>query len=53
MGTLLDDAGDIADALRGTALRGHPVEEGLGGTFLVGDVDPGRAVGAGDRADPR
>ncbi|MGC4812725.1 DUF4253 domain-containing protein [Micromonospora sp. DT228] len=32
----------IATALRGTALAGHPVEEGLGGTILVGDVDPTR-----------
>jgi hypothetical protein len=38
----MDDAGQIAAALRGTTLDGLPVEEGLGGTFLVGDVDPGR-----------
>ncbi|GAA2634825.1 DUF4253 domain-containing protein [Paractinoplanes durhamensis] len=30
----------IAAALRGTVLDGHAVEEGLGGTFLVDDVDP-------------
>ncbi|WP_416901326.1 DUF4253 domain-containing protein [Micromonospora echinospora] len=37
-------AGDIAAALRGTALQGHPVEEGLGGTFLVGEIDPARLL---------
>ena len=39
-------AGDIAAALRGSTLEGHPVEEGLGGTFLVQDVDPSRVLEA-------
>ena len=34
----------IATALQGTALAGHPVEEGLGGTQLIGDVDPTRSA---------
>ncbi|MFY1656075.1 hypothetical protein [Micromonospora sp. WMMD1274] len=36
----------IATALRGTALQGHPVEEGPGHTFVVDDVDPGRLLDA-------
>jgi hypothetical protein len=40
----MDHADDIAAALRGTALQGHPVEEGLGDTFLVGDIDPARQL---------
>jgi hypothetical protein len=46
MGALMNDAGDIAAALRGTALQDHPVEEGLGGTFLVGEVDPAQLLDA-------
>lgn len=42
----MDDAGDIATALRGTALQGHPVQEGLGSTFLVEEVDPARLLEA-------
>ena len=42
----LDHAGAIAAALRGTVLHGHRVEDGLGGTFLVGDVDPDRVLEA-------
>jgi hypothetical protein len=40
----MDDARDIAAVLRGTALQGHPVEEGIGATFLVGEVDPARLL---------
>ncbi len=36
----MDDAGDIATVLHGTALEGRPVEEGLGGTFLIADIGP-------------
>ncbi|GAA3923614.1 hypothetical protein Aau02nite_73150 [Amorphoplanes auranticolor] len=43
---LMDRAGDIAAALRGSTLEDHPVEEGLGGTFLVQNVDPARVLEA-------
>ncbi|MGC4864680.1 DUF4253 domain-containing protein [Micromonospora sp. DT53] len=46
MAARMDDAGDIAAALRGTALQGHPVGEGLGRTFLVEQVDPARLLDA-------
>jgi len=36
----MDDAGDIAAVLRGTALAGRRVEEGLGGTFLIAGIGP-------------
>ncbi len=36
----------VAAALRGTALDGHPVKEGLGGTFLVGGVEPAHLLDA-------
>ena len=42
----MDHAGNIAAVLRGTVLQGRPVEEGLGGTFLVGEVDPARLLEA-------
>ena len=42
----MDDPGEVESALRGTVLDGHRVEEGLGGTLLVADVDPGDVVSA-------
>jgi len=46
MARMMDDPEQIAAALRGTALQGHPVEEGLGGTFLVADVEPAQLLDA-------
>jgi hypothetical protein len=37
---MMDDAADIAAVLRGTALEGRPVGEGLGGTFLIAGIGP-------------
>jgi hypothetical protein len=36
----MEDPGEVAAALRGTVLDGHPVQEGLGGTLLVDGVEP-------------
>ncbi|MBQ1040813.1 MULTISPECIES: DUF4253 domain-containing protein [Micromonospora] len=46
MAARMDNASDIASALRATALRGHRVREGLGHTFLVEGVDPARLLEA-------
>ncbi|MEH0822132.1 MULTISPECIES: DUF4253 domain-containing protein [Micromonospora] len=46
MAPRIEDIGDIATALRGTALHGHPVEEGPGHTFVVEEVDPGLLLDA-------
>lgn len=40
------DLRTIAAALHGTVLQDHPVEEGIGGTVIVDDVDPGRLLDA-------
>jgi hypothetical protein len=39
MATVMNDPQEFMDALRGTALDGHAVEEGPGGTFLVEGLD--------------
>jgi hypothetical protein len=39
MTTVMNDPADFMDALRGTALDGHAVEEGPGGTFVVEGLD--------------
>ncbi|MGI5240332.1 hypothetical protein [Dactylosporangium sp. CA-139066] len=41
---VMDDPGEVAVALRGTALNGHPVEPGLGDTMLVEGVVPARVL---------
>ena len=46
MTEMMDDPEQIAAALRGTVLQGHPVEEGLGGTFLVAGVEPAQLLDA-------
>ncbi|MFC4148056.1 DUF4253 domain-containing protein [Micromonospora mangrovi] len=46
MAAAMDDARDIATALRGSVLQGHPVEEGPGHTFLVRKVEPARLLDA-------
>jgi hypothetical protein len=39
MATVLNDPQEFMDALRGTALDGHVVEEGLGGAFIIEGLD--------------
>nr|BFE60779.1 hypothetical protein GCM10020063_053050 [Dactylosporangium thailandense] len=41
---VMDDPGEVAVALRGPALDGHPVERGLGDTMLVEGVVPARVL---------
>src|SRR5262245_26709795 len=43
---VMDDPDEIAAALRGTALDGLPIEEGLGETWVVTDVEPGQLLSA-------
>ncbi|MEU1840438.1 hypothetical protein [Micromonospora chersina] len=40
------DLRTIAAAFHGTVLEDHPVEEGIGGTVIVDEVDPGRLLEA-------
>ncbi|MFE9959731.1 DUF4253 domain-containing protein [Micromonospora sp. NPDC005299] len=40
------DLRTIAAALHGTVLEDHPVEEGIGGTVIVDEVDPSRLLEA-------
>jgi hypothetical protein len=42
----VSDVGDVAAALRGTILEGHPVQKGLGGTLLVDEVEPAQLLPA-------
>lgn len=44
MGAPLDSAREIAALLHGTGLDGLPVEAGMGGTFLINGIDPGRVL---------
>ncbi|MEU6072962.1 DUF4253 domain-containing protein [Micromonospora sp. NPDC047074] len=46
MTPVMDDPDEIAAALRGTALDGHPVEEGIGNTFLITGVVPEQLLDA-------
>lgn len=44
MTSVLDDPDDVAAALRGTALAGHPVVEGTAGTMIVEGVSRSKAL---------
>ena len=44
--TVMTDLDDIADALSGTVLDGHAIEEGIGSTVLVHGIDPTRLLDA-------
>lgn len=44
--TVMEDPDEIAAALRGTVLDGLPIEEGLGGTWVVTDIEPGQLLPA-------
>ena len=43
---VMDDPDEIAAVFRGTALEGLPIEEGLGDTWVVTDVEPSRLLPA-------
>jgi hypothetical protein len=48
---VMDDPDEVAAALRGTALKGHPVEQGLGDTMLVEGLRRRRSWSPGGRPD--